>query len=147
MKKTSGYKNPQFPNHVCKLYKSLYGLKQSPRAWYHRLSLYLQKLGFSISKDDTYLFIRHSSEGITYLLVYVDDIIFTGSTLTGLQSVISNLEHEFALKDLGQLSFFLGIEATWNSTGIFLSQRRYIEDLLSRANMQGAKPVSTPLTT
>lgn len=78
MKQPPGYIDPQFPNHVCKLHKSLYGLKQAPRAWYTRLRLFLQNLGFVSSISDSSLFIRRSVEGIIFLLVYVDDIIFTG---------------------------------------------------------------------
>ncbi|KAL5718487.1 hypothetical protein ACHQM5_011385 [Ranunculus cassubicifolius] len=90
---------------------------------------------------------RRKSDGVIYLLVYVDDIILTGSTLSSLESLLSTLQKEFALKDLGALSLFLGVEATSVPNGLFLSQRRYIEDLLERANMQGAKPVSTPFST
>lgn len=81
MKQPPGYINSDFPDHEFRLNRSLYGLKQAPRAWYHRLSLFLQRLGFIISKADTSLFIRRAADDIIYLLVYVDDIILTGSTL------------------------------------------------------------------
>ncbi|XP_026409959.1 uncharacterized protein LOC113305065 [Papaver somniferum] len=140
-----GYTDPQFPDHVCRLNKFLYGLKQAPRAWYTHLNVFLQKLGFVISRDDSSLFMRRTSDGVIHLLVYVDDIILTDSNLGCLQNLIATLHKEFALKDLAELSFFLGVTRT--PAGLFLSQRRYIEDLLERANMHGAKPVSTPFTT
>ncbi|XP_026450898.1 uncharacterized protein LOC113351037 [Papaver somniferum] len=100
---------------------------------------------FVTSVSDTSLFIRRSAESVIFLLVYVDDIILTGSSMECIQSLMHTLHNEFSLKDLGSLSYFLGIEFTQLSNGLFLSQRRYIEDLLVRANMQGAKPVTTDL--
>ncbi|XP_026384287.1 uncharacterized protein LOC113279851 [Papaver somniferum] len=122
--------------------------EEEPRAWYTRLSVFLQQLGFLTSREDSFLFIRRSNGDVTYLLVYVDDIILTCSSSSFLQHLIDTLHKEFALKDIGELSlFFLGVEVTKTSDGLFFSQHRCIEDLFERANMQGAKPVSTPFTT
>ncbi|XP_026398815.1 uncharacterized protein LOC113294645 [Papaver somniferum] len=85
--------------------------------------------------------------GTIYLLVYVDDIIVTGSNTTGITSILTRLQHEFAIKDLGSLSYFLGIKETRTSSGLFLSQQRYAHDLLIRAKMDGVKPIQTPLST
>ena len=80
MRQPPGYEHHKFPRHVCKLDKALYGLKQAPRAWYSRLSLKLQSLGFFPSKGDTSLFYYHR-HGITmFMLIYVDDIIVTSSS-------------------------------------------------------------------
>lgn len=90
---------------VCKLNRSLYGLKQAPRAWYHRLSQHLLTLGFISSKSDTSLFVRDQQVYIL-LLVYVDDILVTDNNNGVIDSLIHKLKSEFALKDLGELSFF-----------------------------------------
>ena len=97
------------PDMVCRLNKSLYGLKQSPRAWYSRFATFLLTLGFTEAKSDISLFIyRHGNE-TTYLVLYVDDIVLTTSGQQLLQRIISSLQQEFAMKDLGQLHHFLGV--------------------------------------
>jgi hypothetical protein len=88
-------------SHVCRLYKSLYGLKQAPRAWYTRLNDFLLSIGFRASKVDTSLFIFSVGADICYLLVYVDDILLTGSNLFLLQRLIQLLSSKFKLRDLG----------------------------------------------
>ena len=89
-----------------------------------------------------------SSTLVLYLLVYVDDIIITiGSFSIHVITFISNLAQQFSLKDLGNLAYFLGIEAHYTSNSLFLSQRKHVKDLLHQLNMVDAKVVSTPLTT
>jgi hypothetical protein len=145
MAQPPGFLHPQFPNHICKLHKALYGLKQAPRAWYSRLSDCFLEIGFVSSRFDSSLFIRHTPQHITYVLIYVDDILITSSlphrTTTLLQQA------EFAIKDLGPLHFFLGMEAIPTSEGLILSQQRYILDLLRKSNMSDAKPIKTPMST
>ena len=109
MKQPPGYENPNAPHHVCRLDKSLYGLKQAPRAWFSRLSSKLQELGFLASKADTSLFIYNKSGIIIFVLVYVDDIIVTSSSSKAITSLLQDLGSAFALKDLGDFHFFLGI--------------------------------------
>lgn len=91
-----------------------------------------------------FLFITKSPCG--FILVYVDDILLTGSDPIAFTSLIQVMGAQFALKDLGSISFFLGMEVVHTATGLFLSHYRYISDLLHRFNMQDAKPISTPLT-
>jgi hypothetical protein len=110
MKQPPGYENPNIPHHVCKLDKSLYGLKQAPRAWFSKLSSKLQELGFLASKADTPLFIYNKSVINIFVLVYVDDIIVTSSSNKAITSLLRDLSSSFALKALGDLHFFLGIE-------------------------------------
>ena len=74
----------------------------------------------------------------------MDDIIITGTDITKINSIIHSLQHSFALKDLGILSYFLGIEATWCKNGLLLSQSKYIQELLHKSQIQAAKPISTP---
>lgn len=135
------------PHHLCFLHKSLYGLKQVPRAWFHRLTKVLQALGFHGSKTDSSLFIYSSKGTILYMLVYVDDIILTGNNSTAIDKIIKQLSQTFALQDLGSLSYFLGIELVHKDSDILLSQKKYILELLQRANLSHAKPVSSPITT
>jgi hypothetical protein len=107
MKQPPGYENPKAPHLVCKLDKSLYGLKQAPRAWFSRLSSKLQELGFLASKADTSLFIYNKSGITIFVLVYVDDIIVTSSSNKAISALLRDLGEAFALKDLGNLHYFL----------------------------------------
>ncbi|KAG7534176.1 Integrase catalytic core [Arabidopsis thaliana x Arabidopsis arenosa] len=140
-----GFIDKDRPHHVCRLNKALYGLKQAPRAWYQELKNYLILLGFKNSLADTSVFIFIQGASIVYTLVYVDDIIVTGSTPSLVTSFISTLSRRFSLKDPTDLTYFLGIEATRTSKGLHLMQRKYIIDLLVKTNMLDAKPVSTPM--
>ena len=109
---------------------SLYCLKQAPRAWYQRFALYSHRLGFVASKSDVSLFIYHHGHQLAYILLYVDDIVITASTSALLQHLTQQLHSEFAMTDLGDLSFFLGISVTRDANGLVLSQRQYALDLL-----------------
>ena len=144
MEQPPGYVDPYFPQHVCKLKKALYGLKQALSAWFQRFSSFLLKLGFTCSCVDT-SFVLHRQHQIIYLLLYVDDIILTGNNNSLLDNFIRQLHSEFATKDLGSLGYFLGLEATSTSTGLFLSQTKYARDILTRAQLLDCKPVSTPM--
>ena len=114
---------------VCRLRKSLYGLKQSPRAWFGKFSQAVETFGLSKSKLDHSVFFKCSDSGIILLIVYVDDIIITGSDSAGISSLKTFLHTQFHTKDLGLLKYFLGIELTRSKKGIFLSQRKYVLDL------------------
>jgi hypothetical protein len=123
------------PYHVCKMDKALYGLKQAPRAWYSWLSSKLIELGFKPSKSDTSLFI-YSRNGVTiFMLIYVDDIIVTSSSPDAVTTLLKDLRTDFALKDLGELSYFVGIEVNPRQGGIVLSQGKYASDLLNKVGM------------
>ncbi|KAK0605174.1 hypothetical protein LWI29_023729 [Acer saccharum] len=147
MEQPAGFIDPARPLHVCHLNKAIYGLKQAPRAWYNELRQFLLQNGFVNSQSDTSLFILNSNGCVIFLLVYVDDIIVTGNDVTSVNDFIATLARRFSIKDLGGLSYFLGVEVTSCSAGLFLSQQKYITDLLHRTKMFDAKPVSTPLPT
>ncbi|XP_022038377.1 uncharacterized mitochondrial protein AtMg00810-like [Helianthus annuus] len=147
MEQPPGFIDSRFPNHVCRLRKALYGLKQAPRAWFQRLSNFLLHQGFMCSQADTSLFVFHKGACLMYLLVYVDDIILTGNDEASISRFTASLHKEFAITDLGNLNYFLGLEVTTTSNGLFLSQGKYATDILSRADMLDSKPVSTPLST
>jgi hypothetical protein len=143
MKQPPGYENPNVPHHVCKLDKSLYGLKQAPRAWFSKLCSKLQELGFMASKADTSLFIYNKLGIIIFVLVYVDDIIVTSSFNKAITALLQDLGSAFALKDLGDLHFFLGIEVKKFKQGIVLTQEKYALDLLDRVCLKRCKSLPT----
>jgi hypothetical protein len=133
-----GFIHPQFPQHVYKLHKALYGLKQAPHAWFSRLSDRLLELGFVRSRSDSSLFILYIPQCTTYVFIYVDDILITSSQPYGTTDLLNSLCAEFAIKDLGPLHFFLGMEAITTLDGLFLSQQRYILDLFKKSDMSEA---------
>jgi hypothetical protein len=142
-----GFEDSTLPTHVCLLQKSLYGLKQAPRAWFQRFSTFLQTIGFSPSRSDYSLFVYHSNNQVAYLLLYVDDIVLTASSSDFLHHIISLLQNEFSMTDLGSLHHFLGIAVTRDNNGIFLSQHQYSLDLLNKAGMLDCQPSRTPVDT
>lgn len=111
------------------------------------LSTKLQSLGFNPSKADTSLFFYHPHGVTIFMLIYVDDIIVTSSSSKVVEALLKDLRMDFALKDLGDLHYFLGIEVKPVTNGIVLSQGKYLLDLLTCVGMKGCKPVSTPLST
>ena len=145
MQQPQGMKDPTFPTHVCCLKKAIYGLKQAPRAWYDALRTFLLRLGFVTSRADTSLFILRRHSCTVYFLVYVNDLIITGSDASVVSGIIRQLNSTFSTKDLGSLSFFCGVEVLPTSMGLLLSQRKYVVDLLARHNILASKPVPTPL--
>ncbi|MFS7953765.1 putative RNA-directed DNA polymerase [Helianthus anomalus] len=147
MRQPPGFVDPTKPDHVCLLYKSLYGLKQAPRVWFNKLSTALHQLGFCGSKTDPSLFILNSLGSLVYLLVYVDDIIITGNNSNTIAMLIGRLNSLFALKDLGQLHYFLGVEVVHKNSDLVLSQKKYIADILHRSSLADCKPIPTPIST
>jgi histone deacetylase 1/2 len=147
MRQPHGYESKTHPHFICKLDKALYGLKQVPRAWYSWLSLKLICLGFKPSKVDVSLFV-YNKGGITiYLLVYVDDIVVASSSIAATKALLKDIQADFALKDLGDLHYFLGTEVKKVCNGILWTQQKYTSDLLRRVGMLNCKPVSTPMST
>ena len=131
-------------NLVLKLKKSLYGLKQSGRNWNHVLDSYLTSEGFARSKSDNCVYVKTTNKSTTILIIWVDDIIIASSNLESLTEVKRNLASRFKMKDLGVLSWFLGIEFTCGNGTIKMSQTKYIERILARFNMKNCKPRSSP---
>ncbi|KAL6278328.1 hypothetical protein ACE6H2_021929 [Prunus campanulata] len=145
MKLPPGHPQSNNPNLVCKLHKSIYGLKQSPRAWYAKLSSVLKAVGFQSSNADSSLFVRRRSAGILVVLIYVDDLIVTGDNVDEINKLKWHLQQKLAIKDLGVLKYFLGIEMAASGKGLFLNQRKYVLDLLQEFGMLESKPARTPL--
>ena len=147
MSQPPGFVDPNLPTYVCKLNKAIYGLKQAPRAWYNELRRFLLEVGFINSMSDASLFIYRHGETIMYLLVYVDDLILTGSDDMVVQNFVDQLGSRFSIKDLGNLSYFLGVEVIPCPEGLRLTQHKYLLDILTKHNMENSKPVQTPLAT
>ena len=140
---TPGYQAPK--GSVCKLQKSLYGLKQANRQWFLKLTTFLISLGFSQSYVDTSLFTFKKDQVFTCLLVYVDDILLTGNNLQFINHVKEQLHKEFSIKDPGYLNYYLGIEVLKNSSGLVMTQRKYALELLNVAGLLNVKPSTTPI--
>nr|GEX19500.1 ribonuclease H-like domain-containing protein [Tanacetum cinerariifolium] len=139
--------NSVHPDYVCLLQQSLYGLKQASRAWFWRFASYITWIGFSHSRCDSSLFIYRQGTDTAYLLLYVDDIVLTTSSESLLYQIIGSLHKEFAMTDLGLLNYFLGISVTRDSSGLFLSQKKYASEILKRAHMVNCNPSWTPVNT
>ncbi|RVW84809.1 Retrovirus-related Pol polyprotein from transposon RE1 [Vitis vinifera] len=130
---------------VCRLNKSLYGLKQASRSWFRKFSATIQQDGFHQSRADYSLFTKISGNSFTAVLIYVDDMIITGNDENVIAALKESLHTKFRIKDLGQLRYFLGIEVARSTDGISISQRKYTLDILDEAGLLGAKPLSTPM--
>jgi hypothetical protein len=130
---------------ICKLRKSLYGLKQSPRAWFGRFNAVVTEFGLRRSSYDHSVFFTSSSSGCILLVVYVDDIVITGSDKSGIKKLKDFLASRFQTKDLGPLKYFLGIEVPRSRKGICLSQRKYCLDILNDSRMIETKPCESPM--
>jgi histone deacetylase 1/2 len=146
MNQPPGYVDDKHPDYVCKLDKALYGLKQAPRAWYAKLCGKLQALGFTPSKADTSLFYYNKGKHTIFVLVYVDDIIVASSSQEAVNALLADLQQEFALKDLGNLHYFLGIEVKRGKDDLLLTQERYASEVLKRSGMDKSRSVNTPMS-
>lgn len=144
MSQPPGFIDPERTNHVCLLHKEIYVLKQAPRG-YEKLSTSLINLKFVNSVADPSLFVHQLGSQITVALIYVDDILLTGSSSAFLKTIISTLQTQFSVKDLGDLHYFLGLEIKRDANTLMLSQTKYVVDLLTRFHMEGAKPSATPI--
>ncbi|GJZ68939.1 retrovirus-related pol polyprotein from transposon TNT 1-94 [Tanacetum coccineum] len=140
-----GFKDPDHPNKVYKVVKVLYGLHQAPRAWYETLANYLLGNGFKRGKIDQTLFIKKQKGDILLVQVYVDDIIF-GSTnkdlCTGFEKLMKD---KFQMSSMGELTFFLGLQVQQKEDGIFISQDKYVAEILKKFNYTDVKSASTPV--
>ncbi|GKB37360.1 ribonuclease H-like domain-containing protein [Tanacetum coccineum] len=135
-----GFRDSAHPDYVCLIQRSLYGLKQAPRAWFQRFASYITRTGFSHSRCDSSLFIYRQGIDTAYLLLYVDDIVLTASSEGLLQQIIGFLHQEFAMTDLGPLNYFLDISVTRDSSGLFLSQKKYAIEILEKTHMVSCNP-------
>lgn len=135
-------------NAVCKLHKAIYGLKQAPCVWYITLSVALGKFGFTRTRSDPFLFTKRTSSSMIFILVYVDNILVIGNNQNEITALMQKLHGMFALKSIGTFNYFLEIEATKLKSGAYyLSQTKYIKDVLHKSSMINTKSVPTPMIT
>ena len=130
-------------NTVCRLHKSIYGLKQSSGQWFAKFSGVLLDKGFTQSASDHSLFTKCSGESFLALIVYVDDIVIAGNDYKTIKKLKTFLNSQLKLKDVGQLKYFLGLEVARSRKGISVSQRHYALQLLSDSGFLGCKPANT----
>ncbi|XP_065859997.1 uncharacterized mitochondrial protein AtMg00810-like [Euphorbia lathyris] len=132
------------PNQVCKLNKSLYGLKQAGRQWNLKLTQAIKSIGYKQSAADPSLFTKQRSSLFSAILVYVDDVILVGNDTHSITITKQHLDKLFSIKDLGSLHYFLGFEFSRNSKGLHMCQRKYILELLQDLDFLTCKPASSP---
>ena len=143
MKLPQGY-YPDAPEKVCRLKKSLYGLKQASRQWNKALTKFLIDHGFVQSKRDYSLFVRKCQGKMCVVLAYVDDLLITGDDTDFVHTLKKELDAEFTIKDLGDMRFFLGIEVSRDDKGVTLRQQKFVRDLLEQVGMTSCKAAATP---
>ncbi|GJY08068.1 putative ribonuclease H-like domain-containing protein [Tanacetum coccineum] len=140
-----GFVDPAHPNKVYKVIKALYGLHQAPRAWYETLSSFLMENGFRRGTIDKTLFIKKKKSDIMLVQVYVDDIIF-GSTKKSMCTEFEECMHKrFQMSSMGELTFFLGLQVKQQSNGIFISQDKYVADILKKFDFLSIRSATTPI--
>jgi hypothetical protein len=129
------------------LKKALYGLKQAPRAWYERLRDFLLSKEFIMGKFDTTLFTKKISKDLFVLQIYVDDIIFGSTNQDYCDEFDKMMAKEFEMSMIGELSYFLGLQIKKMKNDTFVSQGKYIKDMLKKFGIEDAKGISTPMGT
>eukprot|EP00253_Pinus_taeda_P035260 PITA_35260 len=146
MSQPEGFAVKGHEHKVCKLLKSLDGLKQAPRDWYEKLTDHLLKLNFKhYDLDDATLFVKKVGKIVVYLVVYVDDLLMIGKNESYIASIKRELRKGFEMTELGYVNYYIGIEVTQHLKSIFLSQKNYIGDLLNRFGMTECNPLTTPM--
>jgi hypothetical protein len=147
VEQSAGFESEGYHNHVYKLHKALYGIKQAPRAWYECLRDFLIENGFRIGKADSTLFTRKMGKDLFVCQIYVDDIIF-GSTNKSFCDEFSKIMLDmFEMSMIGVLTFFLGFQIKQAKDGTFISQTKYTHDILKKFGMHKANPIKMPMGT
>lgn len=136
---------PTQDGQVCRLKRSIYGLKQASRQWNKELTTKLKVAGFAQSHHDNCLFVKGTGSDLIILLVYVDDLLLASPSLAAITEIKNFLDKEFSIKDLGEAKFFLGLEIARSSSGMYVNQRKYALDLLNDFGLLGAKATTTPI--
>jgi Reverse transcriptase (RNA-dependent DNA polymerase) len=132
-----GFDNEQVAGKVCRLKCSLYDLKQSPQPWFDRISKAMIKEGYLQSNVDLTMFIQRKGGNLCVLIVYVDDIVLTDNDTVEMKRIKGNFVTEFEMKDFRPLRYFLGIEVANAPNGVFISQQKYVLELLHEIRMLG----------
>ncbi|GJZ09913.1 putative ribonuclease H-like domain-containing protein [Tanacetum coccineum] len=142
-----GFIDPKYPKKVYKVVKALYGLHQAPRAWYATLSTFLLKNGYRRGTIDKTLFIKKDKNDIMLVQVYVDDIIFGSTKRSWCDEFKTLMKSRFQMSSMGELTFFLGLQVKQKEDGIFISQDKYVAEILKKFDFVSVKTASTPIET
>ncbi|CAM8982498.1 unnamed protein product [Rhodiola kirilowii] len=142
-----GFEDPHHPDHVYRLKKALYGLKQAPRAWYERLTDFLINHGYVRGGVDKTLFVKHTRLDFIIAQIYVDDIVFASSNQKMVDKFIEQMQSEFKMSMVGEMSYFLGLQVKQKVDGIFISQSKYARNLIKKFNLEKAAHKRTPAAT
>ena len=140
VKQPPGFEDPAHPNKVYKVIKALYGLHQAPRAWYERLSTFLLQHGYRRGTIEKTLFIKRNKKDIMHVQVHVDDIIFEATKQSMVKYFEKLMQKEFQMSSMGELTFFLGLQVKQSKEGIFISQDKYVTDILNKFDFRTIKP-------
>jgi hypothetical protein len=140
-----GFESEKYPQYM--LRKALYGLKLAPRAWYGRLKGFLFERGFEMGKVDQTLFLLRQSRDILIVQVYVDDIVFGGSSNSLVARIADDMSREFEMRMMGELQFFLGLQIKQSKEGTFVHQAKYTKDIVTKFKMEDSKAMATPMST
>ncbi|GJZ65118.1 putative ribonuclease H-like domain-containing protein [Tanacetum coccineum] len=142
-----GFLDPKYPQKVYKVVKALYGLHQAPRAWYATLSTFLLQNGYRRGTIDKTLFIKKDKHDIILVQVYVDDIIFGSTKKSWCDEFEALMKSKFQMSSMGELTFFLGLQVKQKEDGIFISQDKYVAEILKKFDFANVKTASTPIET
>ncbi|GJW80711.1 putative ribonuclease H-like domain-containing protein [Tanacetum coccineum] len=142
-----GFLDPKYPQKVYKVVKALYGLHQAPRAWYATLSTFLLKNGYRRGTIDKTLFLKKDKHDIILVQVYVDDIIFGSTKKSWCDEFEALMKSRFQMSSMGELTFFLGLQVKQKPDGIFISQDKYVAEILKKFDFANVKTASTPIET
>ncbi|KAI0516475.1 hypothetical protein KFK09_009150 [Dendrobium nobile] len=144
MQQPKGFKYSMHPDHVCRFHKAIYGLKQAPRQWYNTFTSHLVSIGFSHSTSDPSLLVFRKLQTKIFILIYVDDILITGNNSDIINTILDQLIHKFAMKQLGEVHSFLGIQIDRTAHSYFLSQKAYATSILQLAQLIDCNPLANP---
>jgi hypothetical protein len=142
-----GFVDSEHPNYVYKLKKALYGLKQAPRAWYERLTQFLENQGYRKGGSDKTLFVKEEKGKFIIAQIYVDDIVFGGMSNTMVQQFVKQMQSEFEMSLVGELTYFLGLQIKQMEDTIFISQSKYARNIVKKFGMENATHKRTPAPT
>nr|GEV19976.1 retrovirus-related Pol polyprotein from transposon TNT 1-94 [Tanacetum cinerariifolium] len=134
------------PNHVYKLKKALYGLKEAPKAWYDSLKAFLIKHEYKIGMVDNTIFTKKKSSNLIIVQIYVNDIIFSSTCQDMCDEFAKIMHDEFEMSMMGELNFFLGLQIKQMEDGIFFNQSKHIKEILKKFGLEDSKPMKTPMS-
>src|SRR4030042_1629775 len=142
-----GFVDPNLPDHVYKLKKALYGLKQTPRAWYERLTQFLVNQGYRKGENDKTLFVKEENRRLMIAQIYVDDTVFGGMSKQMVQHFVKQMQSEFEMSLVGELTYFLGPQVKKMEDTNFISQSKYAKNIIKKFGLESASHKRTPAAT